>query len=128
MLYCLGEDAEEILNMSGIEGADRTKYDKVIEKFDAHFAVRKNLIYIMKEPASSKKRESLSNYFSQLYIIWQKTEFGTLKNQMIRDRFVVGIQDATMSERLQMEPKLTLDKAMKLVHQRDTVKEQGTGV
>lgn len=73
MLYCLGEDAEEILNMSGIEGADRTKYDKVIEKFDAHFAVRKNLIYIYYERAScfnktkQEKGESIELFLTALH-------------------------------------------------------------
>ncbi len=38
---------------------------------------------------------------------------------------MVGILDTSMSERLQLEPKLTLDKARKLVCQRDAVKEQG---
>ena len=33
----------------------------------------------------------------------------------VRDCLVVGIKDQTLSERLQMEPDLTLDKAKKMV-------------
>ena len=43
---------------------------------------------------------------------------------MIRDRLVVGIRDSSLSERLQMDESLTLEKAKKLVRQREAVKEQ----
>ena len=47
-----------------------------------------------------------------------------MKEDLIRDRLVVGIRDHSLSEQLQMEPDLTLDKVKRLIHQRDTVKEQ----
>ena len=43
---------------------------------------------------------------------------------MIRDCLVVGIRDRSLSERLQMEPDLSLEKAKKLIRQREAVKEQ----
>ena len=43
---------------------------------------------------------------------------------MIRDRLVVGIRDLALSERLQTDETLTLDKAKKLIRQRDAVREQ----
>ena len=42
---------------------------------------------------------------------------------MIRDRLVVGIQDISLSEHMQMDADLTLEKAKKLVRQREAVKE-----
>ena len=49
-----------------------------------------------------------------------------MKEQMIRDRLVVGIRDKYLSERLQMETELTLEKAKRLIRQQEAVKEQGT--
>ena len=43
---------------------------------------------------------------------------------MIRDRLVVGIRDGVLSERLQMEADLTLEKAKMMIRQRKTVHEQ----
>ena len=43
---------------------------------------------------------------------------------MIRDRIVVGILDQALSQRLQMDSELTLEKAKKLVRQREAVQEQ----
>jgi len=36
---------------------------------------------------------------------------------MIRDKLVVGIRDNVLSERLQMDEELTLEKAMKMIRQ-----------
>ena len=42
---------------------------------------------------------------------------------MIRDRLVVGIQNFKLSENLQMDPNLTLEKAKKLIRQSEAVQE-----
>ena len=47
-----------------------------------------------------------------------------LKEEMLRDRIVVGIRDLSLSEKLQMDPTLTLENAKKQVHQKEAVQEQ----
>ena len=42
---------------------------------------------------------------------------------MIRDHLVVGIQDVSLSECMQMDADLTLEKAKKLVCQHEAVQE-----
>ena len=43
---------------------------------------------------------------------------------MIRDRLIIGIRDASMSERLQLDDNLSLEKAKKAVRQKEAVGEQ----
>ena len=43
---------------------------------------------------------------------------------MIHDRLVVGIRDTSLSERLQMDADLTLEKAKKTVRLKEAVTEQ----
>ena len=43
---------------------------------------------------------------------------------MLCDRLVVGIRDAGISEKLQMDRELTLEKAKKLARQKEAVKDQ----
>ena len=43
---------------------------------------------------------------------------------MIRDRIVVGLQDVSLSEKLQLDPDLTLEKAVTAAHQKEAVKQQ----
>ena len=45
LLYCLGDEADDVLTSTNISDADRKKYDSVMGKFDKHFKVRKNVIY-----------------------------------------------------------------------------------
>ena len=47
-----------------------------------------------------------------------------MKDELIRDRLVVGIRNLALSECLQLEPDLTLDKAKQLIRQRESVKIQ----
>ena len=42
---------------------------------------------------------------------------------MIRDRIVVGIQNNSLSERIQMDSGLTLEKAKRMVRQREAIHE-----
>ena len=126
LLYCLGADAEDILSTTNISTENRKKYQKVLEKFDDFFAVRRNIIF---ERARFNKRtqqqgESAEDYITVLHQLAESCEYGDIKEEMIRDRLVVGIRDEAMSERLQMESELTLDKAKKLIRRREAVQQQ----
>ncbi len=45
LLYCLGGEAEDVLGSTNITEDERKQYSKVLEKFDSHFQVRRNLIF-----------------------------------------------------------------------------------
>ena len=126
LLYCLGEDADDVLTSTNISNESRKKYTDVLAKFDAHFQVCKNVIF---ERAQFNRRvqeheESVEQFITSLYALSQNCQYGGLKEEMIRDRLVVGIRDNSLSERLQMDETLDLDKAKKMVRQREAVKEQ----
>ena len=72
------------------------------------------------------KRVSLLNNISQLYTILLNpvSMAGTMKFELIRDHFVVGIRDIGLSEHLQAEKKLTLNKAKKAIRIKEAVHEQ----
>ena len=99
LLYCLGEEAEAVLSSTNPTDADRKEYDKILEKFDAFFKVRKNTIF---ERARFNKRnqlegESAESYITALYELAENCDYGALKAEMIRDRLVVGIRDNALS-------------------------------
>jgi len=43
LLYCLGEEADDVLNLTNIADEARKKYEDVLAKFDSFFKVRKNV-------------------------------------------------------------------------------------
>ena len=126
LLYCMGENAEDILVSTNISDDDRKKYVSVVRQFDDFFKVWKNVIF---KRARFNRRcqaagETIEQFITSLYTLAESCDYGDLKDQMIRDRIVVGIRDQSQSERLQMDADLTLEKAKTLVRQREAVHEQ----
>ena len=125
LLYCLGERAEEVLLSTGITEEQRQHYNAVMENLDNHFKVRRNIIF---ERARFNKRsqlegETAEQFIMELQSLVEHCEYGDLRDDMVRDRLVVGIRDGTLSERLQLDSKLTLESAMKQTRQREAVHE-----
>ena len=126
LLYCMGEDAEDTLTSTNITADERKTYALVIGKFDAFFKVRKNVIF---ECARFNRRsqgpdESAEQFITSLYSLTENCAYVELRDEMIRDRIVVGIRNRSLSDRLQIESDLTLEKAKTLVRQREAVQEQ----
>ena len=45
LLYCMGEEAGDVLSLTNITEANRKKYDQVVKKFDDFFKVRRNTVF-----------------------------------------------------------------------------------
>ena len=95
-LYCLGEEAEAVLSSTNATADDRKEFSRVLDKFDSFYKVRKNVIY---ERARFNRRnqqsgESAEQYIMALYDLAEHCNYGDMRDEMIRDRLVVGIRDA----------------------------------
>ena len=104
-----------MLSSASITADERAVYDSVIVKFDGFFRVRRNVIF---ERACFNRRNQLKGetseqYIMELYRLSESCEYDDLKDEMIRDRLVVGIRDTALSQPLQLDPELTLDKRRK---------------
>ena len=63
------------------------------------------------------------NFIESLYTLAETFQFGALKDELIRDRMVVGIRNAVLSEKLMQDDTLTLDNAVKQATSSELVKE-----
>ncbi len=54
-------------------------------------------------------------------------DFGATKDEQRRDRIVIGIMDSDVSQKLQLEQALTLEKAIHITRQSELVKGQNAG-
>ena len=52
--------------------------------------------------------------------------YSQFRDEMVRDRIVVGIRDAKLSQKLQMDRNVNLEKAAKLVRESKAIKLQQT--
>lgn len=126
LLYCMGRKAREILKTFNLTDAEFKNYELVKGKYNAHFVHSKNVVY---ESACFNRRvqeaeETVDQFVTELHTLAARCEFGELKERLIRDRFIVGLRDAKLSETLQMDAELTLDTALAKARLRETVRKQ----
>ncbi|KAL5479382.1 hypothetical protein EMCRGX_G022901 [Ephydatia muelleri] len=135
LLYCLGPDAEDVLVSTNINSEERKKYCDVVKKLDDFFKcspIHPSCEYLGSRPQAcppllnpaSAAGETVDQYIAVLHNLAENCDYGMLKSELIRDRIVVGIRDSALSQRLQLDPDLTLEKAMRVARQREAVQEQ----
>ncbi len=56
----------------------------------------------------------------------ENCNYGTLHDELIRDRLVVGLKDRALSEKTQLDKDLTLEKTVNMVQQSEVIKKQQT--
>ncbi|UYV71987.1 hypothetical protein LAZ67_9001480 [Cordylochernes scorpioides] len=126
-MYLMGDHADDIFRTFKFEKKEEaTKIDSVLKAFDSHFCVRKNIIYERAKFNSriQEDREPVDEFITSLYKLADSCEFEGLHEQLIRDRIVVGVRDKALSERMQLDSELTLEKAVKMVRQQEAVRQQ----
>ena len=77
---------------------------------------------ITREPSSIKIGESVDSFVTDLHVLAEHCGYGPLHDEMIRDRLVVGLQDARHPEKLQLDADLALAKALTQARQYEAVK------
>ena len=114
LIYAMGDQADDVLNSFNLTTTQLKSYHTVKTRLDEHFVVRRNIIF---ERAKFNRRrqeegETADTFITALHAMAEHCAYGTLKDEMIRDRIVVGLRDAKLSEKFQLDPELTLTKAI----------------
>ena len=120
------DEADDILKSFQLTATQKKKYEMIKERFENYFVVKGNVIF---ERVKFNKRihaegETVDTFVNALYCLAEYCGYGTLQDEMIRDRIVVGLKDVKLSERLQTDPDLTLQKAVQQARQSEAVKKQ----
>eukprot|EP00731_Ephydatia_muelleri_P000002 Em0001g2a len=126
LIYMMGDKAEDILRSFGLKDEDKKKYKVVRDRYEAYFVKKRNVIYERAKFNLRKQEdgEPVDDFVTSLYSLAQYCNFGDLHDEMIRDRLVVGLRDANLSEKLQLDSELTLEKAIAMARQSESVKLQ----
>lgn len=114
LCYSMGEKSEDILAQILPQMNNYTTFATVKEKFNSYFSPKKNLVLHRFKFNSRIQQpgESVDSFVRSLYTLAETCDYGTLKEELIRDRIVIGIRESETSERLQSVADLTIDKAI----------------
>ena len=126
LIYSMGDEADDILGSFRLSEEEGKTFDVVRARFENFFVKKRNVIY---ERARFNLRrqeegESVASFINDLYALAEHCGYGELHDEMIRDRLVVGIHDKKLSEKLQLDADLTLEKAVTSVRQSEMVHQQ----
>ena len=66
----------------------------------------------------------MDDFITSLHSLSEYCNYGQLRDEMIRDRNVVGLRDSALSKKLQLESELAREKAITLVRNRESARKQ----
>ena len=128
LIYTMGKDADHLLQSFDLSATDSKDFNKVLEKFDKYFIPKKNIIHERAKFHSRKQNsgETVESFIRALHELAEHCHFQSadVKNEQIRDKIVIGILDTNLSEKMQLESDLTLEKAKTMARQSEVVKSQ----
>ncbi|KAL5479802.1 hypothetical protein EMCRGX_G023380 [Ephydatia muelleri] len=108
-LYIIGPAGRDIYNTFNVSDQDKNKISILFQKFEGYCKPKQNVTV----------ERYRFNTRSQ-----QEGAFGTLEEELIRDRIVCGVSSEKIKERLLRERDLTLDKAIDLCRAEEQSKTQ----
>lgn len=116
LIYILGEESEDILVQFK---KMPTTYEETIQSFHDHFIPRRNVIFERFKFNSRVQQsgEPVESFITSLHAIAENCNYGELRDELIRDRIVVGMLDKGTSEKLQLQSNLTLSDCILTVKQ-----------
>ena len=126
LIYAMGDQADDILTSFKLSTSQIKQYHTVKTKFDEHFVVRQNVIF-QRAKFNRRRQEdgkTVDTFITALHALAEHRDYGTPKDEMIRDQIVVGLQDSKLSEKLQLDPELSLAKVINHARQSEAVKKQ----
>lgn len=126
LLLHMGPQVSRLLITLQTTEDELKKYSEVKTLFDTYFIKKKNIIY---ERAKFNVRtqmegETAKEYIANIIALSKTCNYGGLTDELIRDRLVVGIRDPKLSETLQLDENLSLEKAIDKITQSEAVREQ----
>ena len=126
LLYAMGSDADDVMLSFNLTEAEGKDFDTVKAKFNGYFIKKRNVIYERAKfnTRRQERDESVDTFVTALHTLAQHCNYQNLREEMIRDRLVVGLRDAKLSEKLQLDPDLTLETALTKARQHEAVHKQ----
>jgi len=105
---------------------DKKKPDKILEKLEEYFAPVQTAPYerYLFHSAQQQQNETIDQYIICLQHLASNCKFGTLHDEILRDRLVLGCRDKGARARLFREKECSLKKALESLQISEAIHEQ----
>ena len=116
-LHLVGDETVEVFNTFEFANAgDNEKLDKIMDKFEAYCALKKNTTFERYVFFSRKQKdnEPFDQWLTDLKRLASTCEFEVFRDSLIKDGIVLGVRDVHVKDRLLRENALTLERAIEI--------------
>ena len=116
LLSIMGKECYKVYKNLPMTDDERKSSKIILDKLTVEFEGKKNIIYerYAFNSRAQKPDESFDRYLTRLRELIATCKYGTLENEMLRDRIVIGIKNSETQQRLLREKDLTLDEAVNI--------------
>ena len=122
----MGKDCYRIFEHLDITSEQRKKVDSILSKLEEYFKPKRNATYerYIFHITQQEPNKTISEYVTKLRRLAGSCDFGTLKEDMIRDRIVIGTSDEEVRPRLLRNPSLNLNTCIVMSRSRELARMQ----
>jgi len=116
MLLHAGKEVQEVYKtLPWVEDGDNKNFNKIIEAFRQYCSPRKHILYerYMFWNIKQEETEPVDGYLTRIKLKLDMCKYaGSVKKEMTHDKFVFGLSDDCIKERLLREENLDLSTAL----------------
>ena len=122
----MGKVCLQIFLNLNISGEDRNNVQACLTALENYFKPQRNVVYerCVFNSCEENPGESVDSYVARLQKFASSCEFGSLTDELIPDRLVIGLIDRGTKGKLLREKSLTLDKAIDIVRSNEITCKQ----
>ena len=125
LLTIVGSEALEIYNTFEWNEQEEKTVEQILLKFEKFCKPKKNITYERYVLMTRKQKdENVDDFVKDLRIQANLCEYGSIKDQIIKDAFVLGIRDTKLREHFLKDSDLTIEKALTIARAAEKAQEQ----
>ena len=115
-----------IIKHLDIAEEDKERIELIIGALEAYFKPRKNIVYerYLFNTCNQQPNEQVDQYFNKLRQSAASCEFQGLRDELIRDRLVLGCRDSAARARMFREPNLDLNRTIAMCRSSEIAQDQ----
>ena len=112
----MGRECMQIFMNLKLTDEERKDVKTCVEALETHFKPKRNVVYerYVFNMCSQNAEETVDEFVNRIRKLASSCQFGTLTEELIRDKLVLGISDQSTKLRLLKEEDLTLNKAVNI--------------